>query len=63
MLAVGLTNTTHFLRPLTAGLVTVTAVALNQGRTQSCGKWTSPTATAASSPTESCDCRTSTYTP
>lgn len=34
MVAVGLTNTTHFLRPLTAGLVTVTAVALNQGRTQ-----------------------------
>ena len=34
MVAVGLTNTTHFLRPLSAGLVTVTAVALNQGRTQ-----------------------------
>jgi 1,4-dihydroxy-2-naphthoyl-CoA hydrolase len=34
MVAVGLTNTTQFLRPLTAGLVTVTAVALNQGRTQ-----------------------------
>jgi 1,4-dihydroxy-2-naphthoyl-CoA hydrolase len=34
MVAVGQTNTTHFLRPLTAGLVTVTAVALNQGRTQ-----------------------------
>jgi 1,4-dihydroxy-2-naphthoyl-CoA hydrolase len=34
MVAVGLTNTTHFLRPLTAGPVTVTAVALNQGRTQ-----------------------------
>ena len=32
--AVGLTNTTHFLRPLTSGLVTVTAVALSQGRTQ-----------------------------
>jgi 1,4-dihydroxy-2-naphthoyl-CoA hydrolase len=32
--AVGLTNTTHFLRPLTSGRVTVTAVALNQGRTQ-----------------------------
>ena len=34
MVAVGLTNTTHFLRPLTSGLVTVTAAALNQGRTQ-----------------------------
>jgi 1,4-dihydroxy-2-naphthoyl-CoA hydrolase len=34
LVAVGLTNTTHFLRPLTAGRVTVTAVALNQGRTQ-----------------------------
>src|ERR1700719_2109554 len=32
--AVGLTNTTHFLRPLTSGIVTVDAVALNQGRTQ-----------------------------
>jgi uncharacterized protein (TIGR00369 family) len=32
--AVGLTNTTHFLRSLTAGRVTVEAVALNQGRTQ-----------------------------
>jgi uncharacterized protein (TIGR00369 family) len=31
--AVGLTNITHFLRPLTSGPVTVTAVALNQGRT------------------------------
>jgi uncharacterized protein (TIGR00369 family) len=34
MVAVGLTNTTHFLRPLTTGHVTVTAVALHQGRTQ-----------------------------
>jgi uncharacterized protein (TIGR00369 family) len=32
--AVGLTNTTHFLRSLTAGRVEVEAVALNQGRTQ-----------------------------
>ena len=32
--AVGLTNTTHFLRPITSGAVTVDAVALNQGRTQ-----------------------------
>jgi 1,4-dihydroxy-2-naphthoyl-CoA hydrolase len=32
--AVGLTNTTRFLRPLTSGTVTVDAVALNQGRTQ-----------------------------
>lgn len=32
--AVGLTNTTHFVRPLTSGRVTVTAVALHQGRTQ-----------------------------
>jgi uncharacterized protein (TIGR00369 family) len=34
MFAVGLTNTTHFLRPITSGTVTVDAVALNQGRTQ-----------------------------
>jgi uncharacterized protein (TIGR00369 family) len=33
-IAVGLTNTTHFLRPLTSGRVSVVAVALNQGRTQ-----------------------------
>lgn len=33
-IAVGLTNTTHFLRPLTTGRVRVDAVALNQGRTQ-----------------------------
>lgn len=32
--AVGLTNTTHFLRPMTEGSVTVEAVALSQGRTQ-----------------------------
>jgi 1,4-dihydroxy-2-naphthoyl-CoA hydrolase len=32
--AVGLTNTTHFLRPVTAGRVTVEATALSQGRTQ-----------------------------
>ena len=32
--AVGLTNTTHFLRSVTAGRVAVEAVALNQGRTQ-----------------------------
>ena len=32
--AVRLTNTTHFLRPITSGTVTVDAVALNQGRTQ-----------------------------
>jgi uncharacterized protein (TIGR00369 family) len=34
LVAVGLTNTTHFLRSLTAGRVTVEAVALSQGRTQ-----------------------------
>jgi uncharacterized protein (TIGR00369 family) len=34
MVAVGLTNTTHFLRSATAGRVSVRAVALNQGRTQ-----------------------------
>jgi len=33
-IAVGLTNTTHFLRPLTSGRVLVDAAALNQGRTQ-----------------------------
>lgn len=32
--AVGLTNTTHFLRAMTAGRVSVEAVALSQGRTQ-----------------------------
>jgi len=32
--AVGLTNTTHFLRSLTAGPVDVEATALSQGRTQ-----------------------------
>jgi 1,4-dihydroxy-2-naphthoyl-CoA hydrolase len=31
--AVGLTNTTHFLRSVTAGQVTVEAIALSQGRT------------------------------
>lgn len=34
LLAVGLTNTTHFLRSLTSGRVEVEAVALNQGRSQ-----------------------------
>jgi 1,4-dihydroxy-2-naphthoyl-CoA hydrolase len=32
--AVGLTNTTHFLRSITRGRVTVEATALNQGRSQ-----------------------------
>ena len=32
--AVGITNTTHFLRSVTAGEVLVEAVALNQGRSQ-----------------------------
>ena len=32
--AVGLTNTTHFLRSLTSGRARVEAVALHQGRTQ-----------------------------
>jgi uncharacterized protein (TIGR00369 family) len=34
LVAVGLTNTTHFLRSITAGRVRVDAVPLNQGRTQ-----------------------------
>ncbi len=34
LMAVGLTNTTQFLRSLDSGRVTVEAVALNQGRTQ-----------------------------
>ena len=59
-IAVGLTNTTHFLRPLTSGRVNVVAVALNQGRPSSFGRSTSPTAKADSSPTGSCDSRTST---
>jgi uncharacterized protein (TIGR00369 family) len=33
MVAVGLTNTTHFLRSLSSGRVTVEAAALYQGRT------------------------------
>jgi len=32
--AVGLTNTTHFLRPLSGGRANVEAVPLSQGRTQ-----------------------------
>ena len=34
LVAVGLTNTTHFLRSVTAGRVNVEATALSQGRTQ-----------------------------
>jgi uncharacterized protein (TIGR00369 family) len=34
LVAVGLTNTTHFLRSMAAGRVDVEAVALNQGRSQ-----------------------------
>ncbi len=34
MVAVGLTNTTQFLRSVTSGRVNVEAIALNQGRTQ-----------------------------
>jgi len=34
MVAVGITNTTHFLRSLTSGRVQVEAIALNRGRTQ-----------------------------
>jgi 1,4-dihydroxy-2-naphthoyl-CoA hydrolase len=34
MVAVGLTNSSHFLRSVTSGRVQVEAVALNQGRTQ-----------------------------
>jgi uncharacterized protein (TIGR00369 family) len=34
LFAVGITNTTHFLRPMTSGRVTITARALKQGRTQ-----------------------------
>ncbi|HEX3459402.1 MAG TPA: PaaI family thioesterase [Acidimicrobiales bacterium] len=34
MVAVGLTNSTHFLRSVSSGRVDVEAVALNQGRTQ-----------------------------
>jgi uncharacterized protein (TIGR00369 family) len=34
LVAVGLTNTTHFLRSLSTGRVNVEAVALSQGRTQ-----------------------------
>lgn len=37
LIAVGLTNTTHFLRSITAGRVRVEAVPLNQGLTNSCG--------------------------
>ncbi|MEE2033610.1 PaaI family thioesterase [Rhodococcus chondri] len=34
LVAVGLTNTTNFVRPMTSGIVTVEARALNQGRQQ-----------------------------
>ncbi len=34
LVAVGITNTTHFLRSVTTGQVSVVAAALNQGRTQ-----------------------------
>jgi 1,4-dihydroxy-2-naphthoyl-CoA hydrolase len=34
LVAIGLTNTTHFLRSVTAGRVNVEATALSQGRTQ-----------------------------
>ena len=34
MVAVGLTNTTHFLRSVSAGRAEVEAIALHQGRTQ-----------------------------
>jgi 1,4-dihydroxy-2-naphthoyl-CoA hydrolase len=34
LVAVGLTNTTHFLRSLNSGRVTVEAMAINQGRSQ-----------------------------
>jgi len=34
LVAVGLTNTTHFLRSVTEGRVNVEAIALSQGRTQ-----------------------------
>ena len=34
LIAVGLTNTTHFLRPLVSGRVSLEAGPLNQGRTQ-----------------------------
>jgi uncharacterized protein (TIGR00369 family) len=52
--AVGLTNTTHFLRSLTGGRVEVERVGVN-----SCGRWTSPTGPARSSPMARCACRTS----
>jgi 1,4-dihydroxy-2-naphthoyl-CoA hydrolase len=50
--AVGLTNTTHFLRSVTEGRVTVKASALSQGRTQQLWR-------VGSSLTERCGCRTS----
>lgn len=34
LVAVGLTNTTHFVRPLTSGRAAVTAISVSQGRTQ-----------------------------
>jgi hypothetical protein len=55
---VGPTNTTHFLRSLTAGRVTVEAVPLSQGRTQQLWR-VDITDESGSSPTARSGCRTS----
>ena len=57
--AVGLTNTTHFLRSLTAGRVEVEAVALSQGRTQQLWRVDITDESGGSSPTARSACRTS----
>ena len=57
--AVGITNTTHFLRSLTAGRMQVDAVALHQGRSHRSGGSTSTTMPGDWSPTVRYACRTS----
>jgi len=57
--AVGLTNTTHFLRSVTAGRVTSKPPPSARAAPSSCGAWISLTNPAGSLPTASCACRTS----
>ena len=59
LVAVGLTNTTHFLRSLTAGRVNVEATALSQGRTQQLWRVDITDGSGLASPTARCACRTS----
>ena len=59
MYAVGTSNTTDFLRPVTVERVEVLAEPIFQGRPSSCGRFRSPaSATASSWRADSCACRT-----